>query len=78
MQVDPQRQRQAHDQAAEQQAAVDRLRRLGGAAAAEQDHQRQHGEGGQGEAQAGVEEGADGIHAQALRNEGGAPDHRGE
>ena len=76
LQVDAQRQRQAHDDAPQQQVAI---QGCGGAflAALQQHQYREQGQAGEGEAQAGIKEGADVIHAQSLGDEGAAPDHRG-
>ncbi|MNV83415.1 hypothetical protein D3C71_1772210 [compost metagenome] len=75
LQVDPQRQGQAHQQAAQQQAAVERLLDRG---PGQYQQQGQEDEGAEGEAQAGIEEGADRIHAQALGDEGRTPDGGGD
>ena len=78
LQVDAEGQHQAHHGAAEEQAAVaPGLTRNGlfGGGVGQQRHQHQ---GGEGEAQAGIEEGADMVHAQALGDKRRAPDDRGE
>ena len=78
LQIDPQRQHQAHHGAAEEQSAGApgfARNTLFGGAVSQQRHQHQ---GGQGEAQAGIKEGADMLHAQALGNKRRAPDECGE
>ena len=77
LQIDPHRQRQAHAHAAQQQAALQK-RLMPGRRPSLVDHQREQCEGAEGEAQPGKKERAYIVHADALRNEGGAPDHRGD